>query len=136
MSIVWLPPGTLYGPLHTNDCGLEMYVHSILEYPGVWLVMMSWKPYNVYCILQSGWTPLHCATSSGHVDIAKMLMDKGADINAVDEVSWLVWFPQYTYHLLVDCIMYCTRLIQSIVGEHDSMSGQVCDTMYCIGYPS
>ena len=36
---------------------------------------------------QDGWTPLHKAASNGHVEIAQMLMDKGANIEATDEVQ-------------------------------------------------
>ena len=30
------------------------------------------------------WTPLHLAATSGHVDIARLLVDKGANINGKD----------------------------------------------------
>ena len=30
------------------------------------------------------WTPLHLAATSGHVDIARLLVDKGADISSKD----------------------------------------------------
>ena len=37
--------------------------------------------------LQVGATPLHRATSSGNHKVIKLLLDKGCDINAEDDVS-------------------------------------------------
>ena len=34
---------------------------------------------------QSGSTPIHCAISRGHLDAAKFLLDKGADLSLTDE---------------------------------------------------
>lgn len=39
-------------------------------------------------LLQDGFTPLHVAAQSGRPDICKLLLEKGADLNAVDEVTW------------------------------------------------
>ena len=36
---------------------------------------------------QSGWTALMNASEKGHKDIAKLLMDKGADLNLQSNVS-------------------------------------------------
>ena len=36
---------------------------------------------------QGGWTALMNASEKGHKDIAKLLMDKGADLNIQDNVS-------------------------------------------------
>ena len=36
---------------------------------------------------QDGWTPLLEAARNGHVEIAQMLMDKGANIEAMDKVQ-------------------------------------------------
>ena len=36
---------------------------------------------------QDGNTPLICASANGHVDIARMLLDRGASVDATDEVS-------------------------------------------------
>ena len=40
-----------------------------------------------YYILQDGRTPLHLAFETGHTDIATMLIDRGADVNATQMVS-------------------------------------------------
>ena len=37
--------------------------------------------------LQGHQTPLHCAAVGGHTDIVKILIEKGADVNAKDKVS-------------------------------------------------
>ena len=33
-------------------------------------------------------TPLHLASEFGQIDIVKILLQKGADVNAVNSVSW------------------------------------------------
>ena len=38
---------------------------------------------------QDGWTPLHEAASNGHVKIAQLLMEKGANIEATDKVHFV-----------------------------------------------
>ena len=38
-------------------------------------------------ITQDNKTPLHHATKSGHSDVVQMLLDKGANIEAVDKVT-------------------------------------------------
>ena len=37
---------------------------------------------------QSNTTPLHKAAENGHTAMAELLLNKGADVNAVDEVRW------------------------------------------------
>ena len=41
----------------------------------------------MYYFIQFNKTPLFYATSSGSIDVVKMLLDKGANIEAVDEVT-------------------------------------------------
>jgi phosphopantetheine adenylyltransferase len=38
---------------------------------------------------QYGFTPLHCAAESGSLDVLKLLLDKGAKVNAEDNVRKL-----------------------------------------------
>ena len=40
---------------------------------------------------QNGWTPLHWATISGRVEIAELLLEKGANIEATDQVQFGVF---------------------------------------------
>ena len=44
------------------------------------------KPYNCM-FLQDHQTPLYWAASGGHTDTVKILIEKGADVNAKDKVS-------------------------------------------------
>lgn len=38
-------------------------------------------------LMQVGQTPLHCAAGGGHLAVATLLLDRGATIEAQDEVS-------------------------------------------------
>ena len=44
-------------------------------------------------IPQSLWTPLHSAAYHGRVDATEVLVDAGADLMAVNEVSGLQYTP-------------------------------------------
>ena len=52
---------------------------------------------NIHCLImysirhQVGWTTLHYAASSGHTEVAKLLLDRGVDVNSKDEVSDVIW---------------------------------------------
>ena len=37
--------------------------------------------------LQIQWTPLHLAAMEGHTSIVKLLLEEGADVNVMDNVS-------------------------------------------------
>ena len=39
-------------------------------------------------ILQFGLTPFHLAAWYGRRDVAELLLERGANVNAVDRVSW------------------------------------------------
>jgi len=45
----------------------------------------------LYCVicyfLQIGHTPIHLASSGGHVEVVEKLISSGANVNVVDEVS-------------------------------------------------
>ena len=36
---------------------------------------------------QGGWTALHYAARGGHIEVARLLLDRGADVNSKNEVS-------------------------------------------------
>ena len=52
---------------------------------------------------QDGWTPLLKAASNGHVEIAQMLMEKGANIEATDEVQLVANVYWLTIHGWLHC---------------------------------
>ncbi|KAH9204233.1 ankyrin repeat-containing domain protein, partial [Leptodontidium sp. 2 PMI_412] len=35
-----------------------------------------------------GWTPLHGASSNGHVEVVRVLLKQGADVKAADLSGW------------------------------------------------
>ena len=37
--------------------------------------------------LQGQWTPLHLAARKGRINIVKVLLEEGADVNIMDDVS-------------------------------------------------
>ncbi|MCP3924754.1 MAG: DUF1566 domain-containing protein [Desulfobacterales bacterium] len=47
-------------------------------------VLLNIKGVNINFKDKSGWTPLHAATSVGTLEIVKLLVDKGADVNFVN----------------------------------------------------
>ena len=40
---------------------------------------------------QDGCTALHHAASSGHTEVARLLLERGADINSQNKVSDMAW---------------------------------------------
>ena len=52
---------------------------------------------------QDGWTPLLVAASNGHVEIAQMLMEKGANIEATDKVQLVANVYLLTIHGWLQC---------------------------------
>ena len=39
------------------------------------------------CVCQDGCTPLHDVSYGGHFEVARLLLDRGANIEAIDEAS-------------------------------------------------
>jgi ankyrin repeat protein len=37
---------------------------------------------------RNGWMLLNSAASNGHVEVAKLLLEKGADVEKVDQNGW------------------------------------------------
>ena len=52
---------------------------------------------------QYGWTPFLGAASNGHVEIAQMLMEKGANIEATTKVQLVANVYWLTIHVWLQC---------------------------------
>lgn len=48
-------------------------------------VNLGVDPYTTYF---GGWSPLHIAIENGHEECAKLLLDRGAALNAIDDDGW------------------------------------------------
>ena len=62
-----------------SNCLLNVHTNYYLE---------LWS-HIVLCLPQNGSTPLHIAASHGKDDAVKVLLEKGANIDAVDNVSYM-----------------------------------------------
>ena len=61
-----------------NVLNIYQFVGTVIKYI---------KLYYLYDITQDNKTPLQYAIESGHSDVVQILLDKGANIEAVDEVT-------------------------------------------------
>ena len=50
--------------------------------------MIDGASYDVYLYLQNGESPLILASYGGHLEIVKLLLDKGAEVNHQNKVSY------------------------------------------------
>jgi ankyrin repeat protein len=63
------------------------------------------------CVIrQDGQSPLHLATDKGHLEVCKLLLDNGADINKWDMVSVTIHklasytrITNYNFNFIVRC---------------------------------
>ena len=68
-------------------CKVEVNIHDQVNF--VLITCELFDTEQVYYI-QSGLSPLWLASRNGHIDIAKMLLQEGAEVDSKDEVSqWL-----------------------------------------------
>lgn len=82
---------SLFSPKAYNDkiTPIIMSIHSAYSIPGV--AMNTFSPLQLHCVVfmyspQGGWTALMWGAYKGHTDVARMLMDKGANPNITGQV--------------------------------------------------
>lgn len=55
--------------------------------------------------MQSCFTPLHMAVDLGHTDVTRQLLNRGADVNAQNDVRWAITWLQGGWHVTSADIM-------------------------------
>ena len=80
-----------------------------------WCVSISWTLSLFVCLSQIGYTALIVSASSGHLEVVRLLLDRGADPNATDKVGnhW----PPHTD--TVSCHSYIGTYLHSYVRSCD-----------------
>ena len=78
---------------------------------------------------QNGWTPLLCAAREGHFPVVEYLMEKGADVEAKDEVSDVISWMWTTHTSHVNIHVNVSEWVDSI--------NVCCKTkqIWCCGIP-
>lgn len=61
---------------------------------------------NVSLANEEGITSLHNAICAGHLDVCRFLIQRGADVNAVDSDGWCVQILEILIHLSYQYIIY------------------------------
>ena len=69
--------------------------HYFYRLFGSFLHMYDSKANTLSLVVQNGATPLCISAQNGHVDVCALLLEKGANIEAVDEVLFEMvdWIP-------------------------------------------
>ena len=60
---------------------------------------------GVCVLLHRGWTPLHRASEEGHTDTARVLVERGADLESRDE-EWVYWSVTDLFTHYINDIFY------------------------------
>ena len=51
------------------------------------ILKIAFPKKELYYFQSYEWTPLHCASDSGHLEIVKYLIENGADVNAKNTIT-------------------------------------------------
>jgi hypothetical protein len=54
-------------------------------------VILSLSHTHTLSLIQEGRTPLHLACTHGRVEVVSEVLEAGAQIEALDNVSWILW---------------------------------------------
>ena len=67
----------------------------------MFFILFSFLSY--FLSFKTGRTPLHTASSKGDINLARLLLEANANVNAQDEVNifFLLIFFYFSYHLLI-----------------------------------
>jgi ankyrin repeat protein len=72
---------------HLIDAGAVISFRDKTEYTPLRVAIHGgWR--SVSFRYKTGYTPLHVAARRGHLDIARLLIDKGANVNALTDSQW------------------------------------------------
>ena len=86
--------------MYATQCGHKDIVKALVERKAnlnitavmVGLCLHVWIMYHCsLCVQTSGWTAMHLASKEGLVEISRMLIEGGADMDIKDKVSSLVY---------------------------------------------
>ncbi|KAI0833419.1 ankyrin repeat-containing domain protein [Trametes gibbosa] len=78
----------LENSIRDNMASNSVHVAALNKQFGLVRSLVSQDPKLVNAVDEDGRTPLHWAASSGSVDIARYLIDQGADVNRGDPSGW------------------------------------------------
>ncbi|MCW5672737.1 MAG: ankyrin repeat domain-containing protein, partial [Hydrogenophaga sp.] len=86
---IMLSEPRLFAELRLHSVGAPLVTHLLLaanrsnrnDLPVEWWGFIA-RESSVNAVDERGATPLHCAAESGMVDCVRMLLDRGADVNA------------------------------------------------------
>jgi len=102
------------------------------NYAAVEQALQKWGPKTINKKDKDGFTALHVAAQSGRSDITKLLLEKGADLHAVDETG------QSPLHIA--SIYGSLEVVQVFVREgadvlHTDKEGRKASNVICAGVP-
>ena len=81
------------------------------------------------CVCKDGSTPLHYASYRGHVDVVRILLDRGANIEAIDNVSVkddddnIRSLQLLSHASLYVCMYVCMYVLCLLVWTHSCSQG-------------
>ena len=105
--------------------------YHLSPYVPPYLVKVNIVSFNTFIIIQYQWTPLHLAAQDGHYSTVERLIKCGANVNAVQAVSYYMYYctiSHYMYHCPLRNECYAATYIpwHTIVSLQCSNNGLPC----------